>query len=64
MVLKMTIKKTKIELDELYPKLTMYKVGVDGYWGYQKDYSILSEFTDEELGQELSRRTSLGKELE
>lgn len=29
-----------------------------------RDFSILKEFTDEELSQELIRRTSLGKELE
>lgn len=31
---------------------------------YQKDFSILQDFTDEELAEELCRRTSLGKELE
>ena len=29
-----------------------------------KDYSALENFTDEELAEELCRRTSLGKELE
>lgn len=29
-----------------------------------KDFSVLQDFTDEELAQELLRRTSLGKELE
>lgn len=31
---------------------------------YQKDYSILNEFTVEELTEELCRRTGLGRELE
>jgi hypothetical protein len=30
----------------------------------RRDFSILKEFTDEELAQELLRRTELGKELE
>lgn len=30
----------------------------------QKDFSILENFTDEELANELCRRTALGKELE
>jgi hypothetical protein len=54
------IKKTKVELEELYPSFTP----IEGYWDYGKDYSILQDFTDEELAQELLRRTSLGKELE
>lgn len=29
-----------------------------------KDFSILQDFTDEELANELCRRTALGKELE
>jgi translation initiation factor 2 beta subunit (eIF-2beta)/eIF-5 len=29
-----------------------------------KDFSVLQNFTDEELANELSRRTDLGKELE
>jgi hypothetical protein len=29
----------------------------------KKDYAVLEEFTDEELAEELCRRTSLGKEL-
>jgi hypothetical protein len=45
-------------------RLSAYPIGIDGYWDYQKDYSVLKEFTDEELSQELLRRTSLGKELE
>jgi hypothetical protein len=28
-----------------------------------KDFSVLEDFTDEELAEELCRRTSLGKEL-
>jgi hypothetical protein len=44
--------------------LSAYPIGIDGYWDYQKDYSVLKEFTDEELSLELLRRTSLGKELE
>jgi len=31
---------------------------------YEKNFAILGDFTDEELAQELLRRTSLGKELE
>lgn len=31
---------------------------------YQKDFSVLQDFTDEELANELCRRTELGKELE
>jgi len=31
---------------------------------WAKDFSILQDFTDEELAQELCRRTALGKELE
>lgn len=30
----------------------------------KRDFSILLDFTDEELAQELCRRTALGKELE
>jgi hypothetical protein len=45
-------------------RLSAYPIGIDGYWDYQKDYSVLKEFTDEELSLELLRRTSLGKELE
>lgn len=30
----------------------------------RKDYSVLKDFSDEELAEELCRRTSLGKELE
>jgi hypothetical protein len=61
----MTIKKTKFDLIDLDLKdLVQVSVGVNEYWHYEKDYSILKEFTDEELAQELLRRTSLGKELE
>ena len=45
-------------------RLSAYPIGIDGYWDYEKDYSVLKEFTDEELSLELLRRTSLGKELE
>lgn len=31
---------------------------------WAKDFSVLQDFTDEELAQELCRRTALGKELE
>lgn len=31
---------------------------------FQKDFSVLQDFTNEELAEELCRRTSLGKELE
>jgi hypothetical protein len=31
---------------------------------YFKDFSVLQEFTDEELAHELCRRTKLGAELE
>lgn len=31
---------------------------------WTKDFSVLQDFTDEELAAELCRRTSLGKELE
>ena len=30
----------------------------------EKDFSVLQDFTDEELAEELCSRTSLGKELE
>lgn len=45
-------------------RLSAHLIEIDGYWDYQKDYSVLKEFTDEELSLELLRRTSLGKELE
>jgi hypothetical protein len=35
-----------------------------GVGEYEKDFHSLSNFTNEELAEELCRRTSLGKELE
>lgn len=39
-------------------------VGDAGFIEPEKDFSVLENFTDEELTEELLRRTSLGKELE
>lgn len=36
----------------------------DSPTNWTKDFSVLQDFTDEELAAELCRRTSLGKELE
>lgn len=49
-------------LNEMIESLGITPVTKD--YVYQKDFSILQDFTDEELAQELCRRTALGKELE
>lgn len=44
--------------------ITPFKREYDCDVNWAKDFSILQDFTDEELAQELCRRTGLGKELE
>jgi len=50
--------------DEAFFKAVEEFLKYDKQTEYQKDFSVLYNFTDEELAQELLRRTSLGKELE
>jgi hypothetical protein len=51
----------KNEFDDIIYKIPIWE---KEYLCSIKDYAILQDFTDEELAQELLRRTSLGKELE
>lgn len=51
----------KKEIDELVRAIL--ESGFSNLEPY-KDFSVLQNFTDEELANELSRRTDLGKELE
>lgn len=44
--------------------ITPFKREYDCSISFEKDFSVLQDFTDEELAAELCRRTSLGKELE
>lgn len=50
------------EAQELVDILTE-TLGLEDFENY-KDFSVLENFTDEELANELCRRTALGKELE
>lgn len=51
--------KNELDLRENNYSISDFVIDVD-----RRDFSVLQDFTDEELANELCRRTALGKELE